>query len=287
MSPASNDETPILAGAKNPPPREVEHVLDDSSIPSFDRTIDQLGMVSRTPSGNWSDADADVPHGSTIRAQEASSPTAGEVSAPRGSKSFSQREFGKYELLGEIGRGGMGVVYKARQIDLDRIVALKMIVSSHLALPEQVDRFRLEARAAAKVRSPNIVGIHEVGESGGQHYFAMEYIAGSNLSKLIASGPLDPETAVRVTMTVAKTVADLHAQGIVHRDLKPSNILLDESGAVRFRFRPRQDARRRRTTDSLRHHRRHSQLHGPRASLRQRRESRPVKRHLQYRCNLI
>jgi hypothetical protein len=88
-------------------------------------------------------------------------------------------EFGRYELLGEVGRGGMGVVYKARHKDLDRLVAIKMILSSHLATPAQVERFYAEARAAARLRHPHVVGIHEVGETGGQHYFAMEYVDGS------------------------------------------------------------------------------------------------------------
>ena len=112
-----------------------------------------------------------MPHGSTIRAQEEASPTASEVSSPRGSKSFSQKEFGKYELLGEIGRGGMGVVYKARQVDLDRIVALKMIVSSHLASPEQVDRFRLEARRRRECDRRISSASTKSARSGGQALF--------------------------------------------------------------------------------------------------------------------
>ncbi|MFO0956466.1 MAG: serine/threonine-protein kinase [Isosphaeraceae bacterium] len=140
--------------------------------------------------------------------------------------------FGKYELLGELGRGGMGVVYKARQLDLDRLVALKMILASHVASPEQVARFYAEARAAAKLRSPNIVAIHEVGQTFGQHYFAMEYIAGPSLSRLLEQrrGPLEPMEAARIVLTVARAVGLLHRQGIVHRDLKPSNVLLDDQG---------------------------------------------------------
>src|SRR5262249_29742814 len=135
-----------------------------------------------------------------------------------------------YELLGEIGRGGMGVVYKARHKDLDRLVAIKMILSNHLATAGQVDRFYAEARAAARLRHPHIVGIHEVGETGGQHSFARDDVAGPSLARLLKYGPLDPVRAARCTLTVARAVAHLHAQGIVHRDLKPSNILLDEAG---------------------------------------------------------
>ncbi len=138
--------------------------------------------------------------------------------------------FGKYELIEEIGRGGMGVVYKARQKDLDRIVALKMILSSHLASAVQVGRFYAEAKAAAKMSSPHIVRIHEVGQFSGQHYFAMEFMAGPSLSKVIRQGPIDFESAAHWLQIVARGVQHLHDQGVVHRDLKPSNILFDEAG---------------------------------------------------------
>ena len=139
-------------------------------------------------------------------------------------------DFGPYELLEEIGRGGMGVVYKARQKDLDRIVAVKMILASRLASPEHVRRFRAEAKAAAGVRHEHIVKIHEVGQLHGQHYFVMEYIEGTSLAGRTASGPIALETAVRLMEQIARAVNHLHCQGIVHRDLKPSNILLDDGG---------------------------------------------------------
>lgn len=139
-------------------------------------------------------------------------------------------DFGKYELLEEIGRGGMGVVYRARQRDLNRIVALKMILSSRLAADEDVKRFYREARAAGSLRHGNIVGIHEVGEIHGQHYFAMDFIAGKSLAAVTKSGPVDPEWAARCLTTVARAVQFLHDHGIVHRDLKPSNILVDAAG---------------------------------------------------------
>jgi len=136
-------------------------------------------------------------------------------------------DFGSYELLEEIGRGGMGVVYKARQKGLDRTVAIKMILAGHLASPEHVRRFRAEARAAAGLRHPHIVDIHEVGQLHGRHYFVMEHIDGVSLAQRIASEPLGVEAAVRLIEQVARAVGHLHGQGIVHRDLKPSNILLD------------------------------------------------------------
>lgn len=139
-------------------------------------------------------------------------------------------DFGRYELLGEIGRGGMGVVYKARQKDLDRIVALKMIQARHLASEEQVGRFYAEAKAAGKLQHQNIVRIHEVGQAMGQHYFAMEYVAGESLADVVRQGVPDAPTSAECVAVVARAVAYLHEQGIVHRDLKPSNILLDDAG---------------------------------------------------------
>jgi len=140
------------------------------------------------------------------------------------------RDFGPYELLAEIGRGGMGVVYKARQKELDRIVAVKMILASHVASPEHVRRFQAEARAAARLRHPHIVPIHEVGQCHGQHYFTMELIEGVSLADQLARQHLDVPVAVHVVEAMARAVDHLHRQGIVHRDLKPANILLDHEG---------------------------------------------------------
>jgi eukaryotic-like serine/threonine-protein kinase len=138
--------------------------------------------------------------------------------------------FGKFQLLEELGRGGMGVVYKARQRDLDRLVAVKMILSSHLASSDQVERFQAEARAAARLQHPHIVHVHEAGEIDGQHYFAMELVVGTSLAALGSDSQLEPEQAAGLVAKIARAVDHLHAHGIVHRDLKPSNILLDETG---------------------------------------------------------
>lgn len=140
------------------------------------------------------------------------------------------RSFGKFELIREIGRGGMGVVYEASQQDLDRTVAIKMILSSRLASDDDVRRFYAEAKAAAGLRHRNIVGIHEVGEVHGQHYFAMDLVQGESLAERLRAGPVDPETAARSVAEVGRAVHYLHQHGIVHRDLKPSNILLDNNG---------------------------------------------------------
>jgi serine/threonine-protein kinase len=137
-------------------------------------------------------------------------------------------QFGKYELLAEIGRGGMGVVYKAGQTDLGRSVALKMILASRLASVHDVRRFQREARAAGSLRHPHIVGIHEVGECHGQHYFTMDFIAGEDLAQRLARGPIDADAAAGLLLCVARAVDYLHSSGMIHRDLKPSNILIDE-----------------------------------------------------------
>jgi len=143
------------------------------------------------------------------------------------------RYFGDYELLEEIARGGMGVVYKARQNTLKRIVALKMILSGQLAGPEEVRRFYVEAEAAAGLDHPNIVPIFEIGQHDGQHYFSMAFVDGESLARRVAAGPLPPRAAVQLVKKVADAVAYAHVEGVVHRDLKPANVLVDRDGEPR------------------------------------------------------
>ncbi len=124
----------------------------------------------------------------------------------------------------------MGVVYRARQIDLDRPVALKMILSSQLASPEALARFQEEARAAAGLTHPHIVTVYETGQIDGQPFFAMQLVDGCSLGQHAQQAPMPPEEAARIVYAVAEAVHHLHRHDIVHRDLKPSNILLDASG---------------------------------------------------------
>src|SRR5579863_8104016 len=159
-------------------------------------------------------------------------PAAGSLESTSVGEATVLGDFGKFELLEEIGRGGMGVVFRARQRDLNRIVALKMILSNRLAGSEEVKRFYREARAAGSLRHPQIVAIHEVGQIHGQHYFAMDFIPGTSLAGLSCSQALDAEQAARCLVGVARAVQYLHDHGIVHRDLKPSNILLDAAGTA-------------------------------------------------------
>ncbi len=138
--------------------------------------------------------------------------------------------FGEYELLEEIARGGMGVVYKARQRRLNRTVALKMILSGQLADTAAVQRFYVEAEAAARLEHPGIVPIYEIGQLEGLHYYTMSYIEGRSLADILRDGPLETLEAVKLVRKVAQAIAYAHAHKVVHRDLKPANILIDHSG---------------------------------------------------------
>ncbi len=142
------------------------------------------------------------------------------------------REFGDFELLSELGRGGMGVVYKARQKSLNRIVALKMVREAHLASDADRARFRAEAESAARLQHPNIVTVHEVGTAEGQAYFCMEYVEGQTLAERLAKdGPMPPRDAASLVAAIARAVQHAHEQDILHRDLKPSNVLLSQSSS--------------------------------------------------------
>lgn len=147
---------------------------------------------------------------------------------------LSARTVPGYELLGELGRGGMGVVYKARQTTLNRLVALKMILAGTHAGPQQRERFRGEAEAAARLQHPNIVQVYEVGEHDCCPYISLEFVEGRSLHDLLSDGLPPPFETASVVEQLAHAVQYAHQRGIVHRDLKPSNILLTQEGAPKI-----------------------------------------------------
>ena len=146
----------------------------------------------------------------------------------------SDFELPGYEILTEIGSGGMGVVYKARQIQLDRIVAIKTLRGGPDATVEEIDRFHTEAESVAKLSHPGIVSIHDVGEVDGRHFFSMDFVEGQTLEQLIRDKSLSGERAARYLQSIAQAVDAAHEQGILHRDLKPSNVLIDLADQLRI-----------------------------------------------------
>ncbi len=159
---------------------------------------------------------------------DATTPKAAEEPETRGIRSF-----GDYEIIRELARGGMGVVFQARQLSLNRAVALKMILSGQLANDTEVLRFHAEAEAAANLDHPAIVPVYEVGQHEGQHYFSMGFVDGKSLAERLADGPLPPREAAALLVQVAEAIEYAHRRGVIHRDIKPANILIDQGGHPR------------------------------------------------------
>ena len=154
-------------------------------------------------------------------------------SLPRPREEDPPKRFGDYELLHELARGGMGVVYRAYHVPLQRVVALKMIKAGDFASAADVKRFHTEAEAAANLDHPNIVPVYEVGEWDGRPYYTMGFIGGQSLGDVLKQGPMPQLQAADFSKTVCEAIAHAHAHGVVHRDLKPGNILIDTAGNLR------------------------------------------------------
>ena len=162
------------------------------------------------------------PTGPAVEATEAPSP--GEIA----------RFFPQLEILELLGRGGMGVVYKARQLQLDRIVALKILPPDAGSDPQFAERFGREARALARLSHPNIVGVHDFGQSEGLFYLIMEFVDGANLRQLMRAGQVAPAEALAIVPRICEALQFAHDEGIMHRDIKPENILIDKKGRVKI-----------------------------------------------------
>ena len=166
----------------------------------------------------------------TIQSQ--SDTAAGNESRRCASTSWPVR-FGRYELLEQVAKGGMGVVFRARQLDLNRTVAVKMIIDGVLANDDDIQRFLAEAESAAHLDHAGIVPIYEVGQHDGRHFFSMAFVDGESLAGRLTSGPLESREAASLIADVADAIEYAHGQGVIHRDLKPGNILLDQCGRPR------------------------------------------------------
>ena len=157
-------------------------------------------------------------------------PRSADADGGDGNVALLGREFGDYELLEELGRGGMGVVYRARQRKLDRIVALKIVLRGVTASLADLVRFRGEAETAARLNHPSIVPVYEVGQHGDLPFFTMRYVEGHTLARRVLDGPLPGREAACLLAPIARAIAAAHQQGVLHRDLKPSNVLIDLDG---------------------------------------------------------
>jgi serine/threonine protein kinase len=171
------------------------------------------------------------PGADTIEAEPGSSKGSGGHSSAE-SQRLRCREFGDYEIISEVARGAMGIVYRARHKRLDRVVALKVLLAGEHASEAEIRRFTREALALARLKHPNIVPIYDIGEVGGRHFFTMDFVEGTTLSKVLLERQLTATESLGIIEQIADAVAAAHGRGVIHRDVKPSNIMLDPEGGV-------------------------------------------------------
>jgi tetratricopeptide (TPR) repeat protein len=246
-----SDRTERARGDRPPPPAGVvpPTVTIDSPLPAgAESTLDPdvatdpnvtIDPVPNGQAGAATDPEGPAADGAPGRMQSTIDFGRDEMAANLLTTDFStsqpngdgkQLQIAGYEILGELGRGGMGVVYMARQVQLSRLVALKMVLAGAHAAPEQLARFQTEAEAVAHLKHPNIVQIFEVGKHDGLPYFSLEYVDGGSLSGKIGGKPQPPEDAARMVERLADAMDSAHRKGIIHRDLKPANVLLTADG---------------------------------------------------------
>ena len=225
------DRTPGSLDPTHPPPSQLHAFavgqIDETSAVEIERHLTECDSCSALLASSPDDAFVALLQG-------ADSATRSEDEPPSSPRAASRRWVPGYQLLEALGEGGMGLVWKAKQEELNRLVALKRIRSSGLESPEALARFRREAEAAARLHHANIVQIYDVGEQDGEPYLALEYVAGGSLAEKLAAGPLQPSAAASLVETLARAMHHAHERGVIHRDLKPSNVFLTEDGSPKI-----------------------------------------------------
>ncbi len=256
------DATPLGVAASNltidtPSSSEADSTLDPAlatdpnvtidPVPNeqFEASVDPDGRVEAPPKGKFGrvpsapangepDTDSPPPIQQTVdlsrKADAPGAHTTDFSTSPSSGEEFNLQHIAGYVVLGELGRGGMGVVYKAQHLQLNRLVALKMVLAGAHAGPEQLVRFQIEAEAVAHLKHPNIVQIYEVGKHEDLPYFSLEYVDGGSLTGKIGGKPQPPDFAARMVERLADAMDSAHRKGIIHRDLKPANVLLTSDG---------------------------------------------------------
>ena len=213
----TTDDAPHAITVEVPPPDPLAAVAPEAGKPTADLApVDQQATVT---------LEAGKSTGAVV---------AKKTDGPTGRHAPMPDAIAGYEILGVLGRGGMGVVYKARQRGLNRIVALKMILSGGHASDQELSRFRTEAEAVARIQHPNIVQIYEIGNEGGLPYFSLEFVDGGSLAGQIKGVPQAPRNVARLVHLLAGAVDCAHRAGVIHRDLKPANILMTHDGVPKI-----------------------------------------------------